>query len=112
MKYELDHVEEIQHGGNVCDMDNIVVRTPLNHMRDKRMGLAEDKAKVKSLLEEIVDCRDDSRHDKILEELDRISPDPCHIDYIFQTDDYYENDGSINMDAVVEKIFSYKPIRL
>jgi len=30
--YELDHSEPIGQGGNVYDMNNIIVRTPTNHM--------------------------------------------------------------------------------
>ncbi|BCS88804.1 hypothetical protein PSDVSF_20460 [Pseudodesulfovibrio sediminis] len=32
VKYELDHVQELQHGGNVYDMNNIVIKTPFNHI--------------------------------------------------------------------------------
>ena len=35
VKYELDHVQELQNGGNVFDMNNIVIRTPFNHIRGK-----------------------------------------------------------------------------
>jgi len=34
-RYELDHNQELQNGGNVYDMNNIVIRTPLNHIRGK-----------------------------------------------------------------------------
>lgn len=33
--YELDHNEEIQYGGGVYNMSNIVIRTPLNHIKGK-----------------------------------------------------------------------------
>ena len=33
--YEIDHVQEIQHGGNVYDMDNMIIRTTLNHIKGK-----------------------------------------------------------------------------
>ena len=35
VKYELDHSIEIQNGGGVYDMENLVIRTPLNHMKGK-----------------------------------------------------------------------------
>jgi hypothetical protein len=35
IKYELDHSQELQNGGNVYDMNNIVIRTPLNHIAGK-----------------------------------------------------------------------------
>ncbi|HBN22456.1 MAG TPA: hypothetical protein DD412_04390, partial [Holosporales bacterium] len=34
-RYELDHMQELQHGGNVYDMHNIIIRTPLNHIKGK-----------------------------------------------------------------------------
>ncbi len=34
-RYELDHNHEIQYGGGVYDMNNIIVRTPLNHVKGK-----------------------------------------------------------------------------
>ncbi|WP_434159391.1 hemagglutinin repeat-containing protein [Sinorhizobium meliloti] len=33
--YELDHMLDLRNGGNVYDMDNIIIRTPLNHLRGK-----------------------------------------------------------------------------
>ena len=33
--YELDHNHEIQNGGSVYDFNNIVIRTPLNHIKGK-----------------------------------------------------------------------------
>jgi filamentous hemagglutinin len=35
IKYELDHNQEIQDGGGVYDLSNIIIRTPLNHMQGK-----------------------------------------------------------------------------
>ena len=34
-KYELDHNIEIQNGGSVYDMNNIIIRTPRNHIKGK-----------------------------------------------------------------------------
>ncbi len=33
--YELDHMEPIGKGGNIYDMNNIIIRTPYNHIRGK-----------------------------------------------------------------------------
>ena len=33
--YELDHNQEIQNGGSVYDANNIIIRTPLNHIKGK-----------------------------------------------------------------------------
>jgi filamentous hemagglutinin len=32
IKYEIDHMIEIQYGGGVYDMNNMIVRTPVNHV--------------------------------------------------------------------------------
>ncbi len=32
-KYELDHNQPISNGGNVYDLNNIIIRTPLNHIK-------------------------------------------------------------------------------
>lgn len=34
-RFELDHYIEIQNGGGVYDMNNIIIRTPLNHVYGK-----------------------------------------------------------------------------
>jgi len=31
-RYELDHIQPLSQGGNVYDMDNLVIRTPLSHL--------------------------------------------------------------------------------
>ncbi len=35
VKFELDHNQPIVDGGNVYDLNNIIIRTPLNHVRGK-----------------------------------------------------------------------------
>ncbi|MCV3273462.1 hypothetical protein [Roseobacter sinensis] len=34
-RYELDHVQELRKGGNVYDMNNLFIRSPLNHIKGK-----------------------------------------------------------------------------
>ena len=75
-------------------------------------SIEEKKTRVHKLIVELLTIPSEERQEEIVEELNRISPDPYHIDYIYQTDDYVDEDGNIDVDAVVEKIFSYKPIQL
>lgn len=35
VKFELDHNQPIVDGGNVYDLNNIIIRSPLNHTRGK-----------------------------------------------------------------------------
>lgn len=44
-RYELDHDNEIQDGGTIYNMDNIIIRTPLDHARKTREKQAQRPAK-------------------------------------------------------------------
>lgn len=46
------------------------------------------------------------------EQINKISPDPNWSDYIYQTDAFVSADSAFNIDDVLDKIFSYRPIRL
>ena len=48
----------------------------------------------------------------IYNKISHLSPDPEWSDYVFHSDEFYREDGTLDIDAVVEKIFSYKPIQL
>ncbi|MFB2764009.1 hypothetical protein [Marinobacter shengliensis] len=37
-KYEIHHLEEIQNGGAVYDLDNMTITTPRNHIRIHSKG--------------------------------------------------------------------------
>lgn len=70
------------------------------------------KEKFRVLLLELVSIPDDEREMEILEILDKISPDPEYLDYVFQSDEFYDEYEGLNIDGVVEKVFNYKPIEL
>lgn len=48
----------------------------------------------------------------IISEIDTISPDPAWLDYIYQTDEYLDEDGNVDVDSLLRKVYSYKPISL
>lgn len=48
----------------------------------------------------------------IISEIDTISPDPAWLDYIYQTDNYLNEDGNVDVDAIFRKVYSYKSISL
>lgn len=70
------------------------------------------KEEFRSLLLELISIPNESREATILSRLDQISPDPDYLDYIYDSMDYYDSKGEIDIDAVTEKVFSYKPIVL
>ena len=74
---------------------------------------SSEKEKVKNLILELVSTSvNEDREEEINEQLDQLCPDPEWSDYIFWSDKYLHSDGEINIDALVEKIFSYQKINL
>ena len=76
------------------------------------MSVEEKKEKIKELIIELLAVPTDEREEIISEKLDKLSPDPYYSDYLFHSSTYEKSNGEIDIDAVVEKIFSYKPIQL
>lgn len=70
------------------------------------------KTEVKHLLCELMAVPEEEREAEILEILDRLSPDPAYLDYIYNSMEFYDDNDNLNIDAVIEKIFSYNPIQL
>ena len=78
-------------------------------------SIEEKKARVGKLIIELLAIPSDKRMDEIAEELDCISPDPEWSSYIYFSDEFCDEDGKLDdeaLTALVEKIFSYKPIQL
>lgn len=66
------------------------------------------KQKIIILLEELVSLKaTESRESYIFEEIDKLSPDPRWSDHIYWSDDYVNEDGSINYNKFFEKISDY-----
>ena len=74
--------------------------------------MANDRDTVRGLIERLLNSRDEAEQSVIAQELDKVCPDPEWSDHIFQSAHYYNDDDTLNMDALIEKIFSYKPITL
>ncbi len=72
----------------------------------------EVEDQFKGLLVELIGVPDDDREAEILEVLDKISPDPAYLDYVFQSDEFYDEDDNLDIDGVVKKVFCYQPIQL
>ena len=66
------------------------------------------KQRITLLFEELFNTTlSESRQIKINLEINKLSPDPAWSDYIFYSDDYVNEDGSINYDKFFEKISDY-----
>lgn len=76
------------------------------------MRLQQSREEFRSLLLKLLSIPTEDREAKILTKLDRISPDPAYLDYVYNSMEFYDEDGHLDVDAVVEKVFSYQPIQL
>ncbi len=73
----------------------------------------EHKKLAKLLIDELITAKaTDEREEEINSALDEICPDPEWSNYIFWSNDFQDSTGDLDVDAVIEKIFSYKPIQL
>lgn len=76
------------------------------------MSNEEIKNTVKALIVELLEVPSEEREAIILRELDKLSPDPSYTNYIYHSNTYEKDNGEIDLNALTEKIFSYKPIQL
>ncbi len=68
----------------------------------------DTKQKITLLLEELINTPcSESRQVTIKRELDKLSPDPFWSDYIFWSDEYVNEDLSINYEKFFDKISEY-----
>ena len=74
----------------------------------------EDERAAAALIAELLSRKaDEAREDEIFAEMDKICPDPEWSDHIFHSSNaFLLEDGTFDVEAVVKKIFSYKPIIL
>ncbi|MCP4933256.1 MAG: hypothetical protein GY927_03415 [bacterium] len=73
----------------------------------------ELKIKLNKLIHELISMpTTEKKQDKIFHQIDGLSPDPEWSDYIFHSEEFYNKANTLNVDAVVDKIVSYKPIQL
>lgn len=75
------------------------------------MSTDERKHKTRVLLEEFLSDPPPSeeRDLEILAKLQELLPDPNITDYIFYSNEFENKDGSIDIDALIEKCLRYKP---
>jgi len=73
----------------------------------------DDKEKVfGALVYELVEVPSDEREMEILSVLDKIAPDPEYLDYIFHSDEFYDESGNVDIEKLTRKVFDYSPINL
>ncbi len=74
----------------------------------------DPRSEARLLIAELIAVADsEAREDEICARLDQICPDPEWSDHIFYSENrYLAWDGKLDVEGVVEKIFSYKPILL
>lgn len=76
------------------------------------MVFVNKKMQMKCLIKALLQAKGESAQDKIYDELRLISPDPEWSDYIFHSSEFYDENEELDIDKLIEKVFSYKPIQL
>ena len=73
---------------------------------------SEHKPEFKKLITELLEEPSADRECEIMVRLGTISPDPNYPNYIYNSEEYENKDGTIDVEAVTEKVFKYEPILL
>ena len=68
-------------------------------------------AKLTPLIRELISAPDDEAGG-IAEEVERLSPDPEIMNYIFWSNEYLDEHGKVDIERLVDKILECKPIVL
>ena len=77
------------------------------------MDIVEAKKNVKSLIVSLLnDNLTEDESVSVYLKIKDIAPDPECLDYIYHSNEFYNEHGELDVDSVVEKCFSYKPIVL
>ena len=82
------------------------------HM-ESDMKLKEKKAIVKALIIGFISMRlEEEEEDSVLSYFRYLVPDPDFWSYVAHPDDFFDENGEIDIDAMINKGFDYKPIAL
>ena len=73
--------------------------------------MSDVQEEFKSLVVELLEIPDEKREREILQRLDRISPDPEYMNYIYNCEEFERSDD-FDIEGLTKKVFSYKPILL
>lgn len=74
-----------------------------------RRSPSSTRPKLKQLLQQLWDCKNEEQTQEIAERISGISPDPNWSDYIFHSDEFVGEDDSLNVEGLMDKIFAFKP---
>ncbi len=75
--------------------------------------MENDREVLKQLLTRLVSM-DASENEEagLVEQINKLSPDPNWSDYIYQTDDFVAANGTFQIEDLLDKILDYRPTRL
>jgi hypothetical protein len=71
------------------------------------------KNKIKSLIIRLLhDGLAEDEGDAICLEIKKLAPNPECLDYIYHSNEFYDSNGRLNIEAVLEKCLDHEPIAL
>ena len=72
-----------------------------------------EKAEIlESLISELWEIPSEAREEEIIQELNQLSPDPNWSGYIYHSNEFVNEDDTLDVVSLVQKILSFKPIQL
>ncbi len=74
--------------------------------------MGDIKEKLIDLISELWAVPDEMRVEEIVTEINSLSPDPSWSNYLYHSEEFVNDDETLNVIGVVEKILSYKPIQI
>ena len=77
------------------------------------MDVKSVRIELRKLIHDVVNIPpgDEQKLDKLLNRINKLSPDPTILNYVLYSSSYYTDD-ELDIEAVLDKVFSYKPIAL
>jgi len=70
------------------------------------------RAEMEQLITELLNGAGEARSEEIAERINELSPDPNWSDYLFYSEEFVSEDGTLLMKDFLDKVFSHKPIQL
>ena len=75
--------------------------------------MSQMKDRVKSLIIKLLqDDLTETEGDAVYLEIQELAPNPECLDFIYHSNTFYDADGVLDVDSVVDKCFDHKPIAL
>jgi len=85
----------------------------------ENLNIQEKREKIHILLMQFFETNEDGKfkyteeeQNKFYDEISKLSPDPYWSDYLFHSNEFFKSQEDFDVQGLIDKMFSYKPILL